>query len=43
MVTNSDTLVFNQAEVCDAGMTVEEAYELVCNDIKAIYGIKDVV
>lgn len=23
------------------GMTVEEAYELICQDVKAIYGIKD--
>lgn len=43
MVTNNDTMVLEQTEVSNAGMTVEEAYKLVCNDIKAIYGINDVV
>jgi len=31
----------DQVPVVDKDMTVEEAYDLVCNDLKRIYGMSD--
>lgn len=38
-----ETMVKTKKKVHGLGdMSVEEAYEIVCNDLKAIYNIKDV-